>query len=96
MARWVPQWLPDLDSRFGMLVVETIAKSRRAYFVRQRSIEAICRELSVSRKVVRSGASSFHYERSRQPRPKLGPLQDELDRLLTITSSSNSAALSVS
>ena len=36
-----------------MLVVETIAKIRRAYFVHGQPIKAICRELGVSRKVVR-------------------------------------------
>ena len=36
-----------------MLVVETIAKIRRAYFVQGKPIKAICRELKVSRKVVR-------------------------------------------
>ncbi|WP_166293481.1 hypothetical protein [Bradyrhizobium sp. 2S1] len=40
-----------------MLVVETIGKIRRAYFVDGRPIKAICRELGVSRKVV--GASTF-------------------------------------
>ena len=69
-----------------MLVVETIAKIRRAYWVQQKPIKAICRELKVSRKVVRkvvrSGATAFHYERDQQPRPKLGPWQDELERLL--------------
>ncbi len=48
-----------------MLVVETIAKIRRAYFVHGRSIKQICRELRVSRntvrKVVRSGATEFSY-----------------------------------
>ena len=34
-----------------MLVVETIGKIRRAYFVQGRPIKAICRELNVSRKV---------------------------------------------
>ena len=71
-----------------MLVVETIAKIRRAYFVQQKSIKAICRELRVSRKVVRkvvrSEATSFHYEREQQPRPKLGPWQDELEKLLAV------------
>jgi hypothetical protein len=37
----------------GILVVETIAKIRRAYFVQGKSIKAISRELRVSRKVVR-------------------------------------------
>ena len=36
-----------------MLVVETIAKSRRAFFVQKEPIKVICRELRVSRKVVR-------------------------------------------
>ena len=35
-----------------MLVVETIAKIRRAHFVLGKPIKAICRELKVSRKVV--------------------------------------------
>jgi hypothetical protein len=37
----------------GMLIVETITKIRRAYFVQQKPIKAICRELGLSRKVVR-------------------------------------------
>ena len=45
-----------------MLVVETIAKIRRAYFIQGKSIKQICRELRVSRntvrKVVRSGAAA--------------------------------------
>ena len=36
-----------------MLVAETIARIRRAYFAQEKSIKAICRELHVSRKVVR-------------------------------------------
>jgi transposase-like protein len=36
-----------------MLIVETIAKVRRAYFVQGKSIKALCRELGLSRKVVR-------------------------------------------
>jgi hypothetical protein len=50
-----------------MLVVETIAKIRRAFFKQGKPIKAICRELGVSRKVVRkvirSGATEFRYER---------------------------------
>jgi hypothetical protein len=69
-----------------MLVVETIAKVRRAYFVQKKPIEAICREFGLSRKVVRkvlrSEATEFRYERGRQPLPKLGPWRDELDALL--------------
>jgi transposase-like protein len=73
-----------------MLVVETIAKIRRAHFVQGKSIKAICRELGVSRKVsrkvvrkvVRSGATEFSYERKVQPKPKIGPIKDTLDALL--------------
>ncbi|MEM8760561.1 MAG: IS21 family transposase [Pseudomonadota bacterium] len=69
-----------------MLVVETIAKIRRAYFVQGKSIKAICRELRVSRKtvrkVIRSEETAFTYERSSQPQPKIGPWREELDRLL--------------
>jgi hypothetical protein len=36
----------------------------------------------VIRKVLRTGATRFEYERSVQPRPKIGPWQGELDRLL--------------
>jgi len=70
----------------GMLVVETIAKIRRAYFVQNRPIKTICRELRVSRKVVRkvirSRATEFRYERGRQPRPRIDPWRDQLDGLL--------------
>ena len=69
-----------------MLIVETIAKIRRAHFVQGKTIKAICRELKVSRKVVRkvlrSGATAFEYERSVQPLPRIGPWKDDLDRLL--------------
>ena len=42
-----------------MLVVETIAKIRRAYFGEGHSIDAICRDLRVSRKVVRQVVSGL-------------------------------------
>jgi hypothetical protein len=42
-----------MEAEVGMLVVETIAKIRRAFFVQGKSIKATCRELRVSRKVVR-------------------------------------------
>ena len=70
----------------GMLVVETIAKIRRLHFVQHKKIKVICRELGVSRKVVRkvlrSGDTEFHYRRTRQPLPKLGRWREELERLL--------------
>ena len=75
-----------MGAKIGMLVVETIAKIRRAYFVHGQSIKAICRDLGVSRKVVRkvlrSEATEFHYEREAQPLPKIGPWSDKLDQLL--------------
>ena len=37
----------------GMLVVETIAKIRRAYFAQTKPIKTICRDLRVSRKARR-------------------------------------------
>jgi hypothetical protein len=43
----------------GMLVLETVAKIRRAYFVQQKTIKAICRELWVSRKVRRAVMHHF-------------------------------------
>jgi transposase len=70
----------------GMLVVETVAKIRRLHLAEGRSIKAICRELGLSRKVVRkvlrSGTTELRYERTRQPLPKLGAWQAALDRLL--------------
>ena len=74
-----------------MLVVETIAKIRRAYFVQQKPIKVICRELNLSRKVVRkvirSEATEFRYSRETQPMPKIGPWRDQLDSLLLANSS---------
>ena len=69
-----------------MLVVETVAKIRRAFLVQGKSIKAICRDLRVSRKVVRkvlrSEATEFRYEREEQPLPRIGPWQGALDQLL--------------
>ena len=56
----------DMGAGLGMLVMETIAKIRRAFFAQQKPIKAICREFRVSRKVVRkvirSQATEFRYE----------------------------------
>jgi transposase len=69
-----------------MLTVETVGRIRRAHFVHGRSLKEISRELKVSRntvrKIIRSGASEFVYEREAQPHRKLGDWTDELDRLL--------------
>ena len=76
----------DMAARWGMLIVETIAKVRRAYFIHQKPIKAICREFGLSRrvvrKVIRSEATEFRYERSRQPLPRIGPWREQLDALL--------------
>src|ERR1700734_289067 len=69
-----------------MLVVETIGRIRREYFVQGKSIKEIARDLRLSRntvrKVLRSDQTSFSYERQVQPRPKLGRWKEQLDRLL--------------
>src|SRR6266446_7008988 len=71
----------------GLMVVETIAKIRRADFVHGQPIKAICRDLGVSRKVVRkvirSEATEFRYEREAQPLPRIGPWSEKLDQLLS-------------
>ncbi|ACI92110.1 integrase, catalytic region [Afipia carboxidovorans OM5] len=70
----------------GMLIVETIARIRREHFIKGKTIKEIARDLKVSRntvrKVLRSGETSFEYERQVQPRPKLGRWAPELDALL--------------
>jgi transcriptional regulator with XRE-family HTH domain len=74
-----------------MLVVETIARIRREFFVKGKSIKEIVRELKVSRntvrKVLRSEATSFSYQRQVQPLPRLGRWRDDLDRLLVTNAS---------
>jgi hypothetical protein len=66
-----------------MLVVETIAKIRRLSLVQGKSIKAICRELKISRKVVRkvlrSDETEFRYERKHQPFPEDGGWREKLD-----------------
>jgi transposase len=66
--------------------VDTISRIRREFFVRGKPIKEIVRELHVSRntvrKVLRTGATEFRYERGRQPLPKLGPWREALEALL--------------
>jgi len=70
-----------------MLVVETIARIRREHLIRGKSIREIARDLKISRntvrKILRSGETSFSYEREVQPRPKLGRWRADIDRMLT-------------
>ena len=69
-----------------MLIVETIARIRRAHLGKGVPIKQIARERRLSRntvrKVVRSDETSFRYERRVQPLPKLGPWVEELERRL--------------
>ena len=69
-----------------MLVVETIARIRRAFFVTGKSIKEIVRDLKVSRntvrKVLRSGATAFAYERE-EPGVS-GSILEGLDEILTV------------
>src|SRR5258707_12849894 len=70
-----------------MLIVETIGRIRREHLVKGKSIKEIARDLKISRntvrKILRSGETSFSYEREVQPRPRLGRWKADLDRLLT-------------
>jgi ribosomal protein S14 len=64
-----------MEAEVGMPAVETTAKIRRACFDHGQPIKAICRELGVSRKmvrkVIRSDATEFRYERETQPEGRL-------------------------
>ena len=67
-----------------MLVVETVVRIRREY-AKGKAIKAICRDLKLSRQVVRKAIRSqgeFGYQRTVQPFPKLGPFLGRLDELL--------------
>src|ERR1700681_4215756 len=74
-----------------MLIVETIGRIRREHLIKGKSIKEIARDLKISRntvrKVLRSGETSFSYEREIQPRPKVGRWKAELDRMLTANTS---------
>jgi transposase len=67
--------------------VDTIARVRREHMVRGKTIKEIVRDLDVSRntvrKILRSGATAFEYERTVQPQPRLGPWRAELEGLLS-------------
>ncbi len=64
--------------------VDTIARVRREFFVRGRSIKEIARELHISRntvrKIVRGGETAFTYERSVQPQPRAAAARPMAER----------------
>ena len=69
-----------------MLNVETIRKVRQAHFRDGKGIREIARDLNLARntvkRIIRSGATDQVYERSEQPRPKLGTFIARLSELL--------------
>ena len=66
--------------------VDTIARIRREFSVRGKTIKEIVRELHVSRntvrKVLRPNATVFAYKREVQPQPKLGTFVAVLTAIL--------------
>ena len=69
-----------------MVIVETIAKVRRDHFVHGKGIKRISRERGLSRnsvrKILRSDATEFAYERGTQPLPALGGFRARLEEML--------------
>ena len=67
--------------------MDTIARVRRAFHIQNWSMKKIVRELHVSRntvrKILRSGETDFSYERERQPMPRIGPWQGQLEQFLS-------------
>ncbi len=74
--------------------VDTIARVRRAYYVQKWSMKKIVRELHVSRntvrKILRSDETDFSYERERQPMPRIGPWQGQLEQFLSSNANKSS------
>lgn len=62
--------------------METIRKVRLAHHRDHKSIREIARDFNLSRntvrKIIRSGATEFTYERKVQPRPRLEPFKERL------------------
>ena len=60
-----------MERQTGMICVEKIGMVRRFYFVEKKSIKEICCLLEISRgtdrKIMRSGATEFKYERPSTP-----------------------------
>jgi transposase len=67
--------------------VDTIARVRRAFYVLGWSMKKIVRDLHVSRntvrKILRTDETDFSYERERQPMPRIGPWQGQLEQFLS-------------
>ena len=66
--------------------METIRKVRLAHFRNHKPIREICRDFNLSRntvrKIIRSDATEFVYDRKVQPRPKLEPFKEKLAKYL--------------
>lgn len=69
-----------------MIVVETIAKIRRLYYVQNKGIKAIARELKLSKntvkKVIREDKTSKIYVRDKQVLPVMGEFKEQLIAML--------------
>lgn len=69
-----------------MLIVETIAKVRRMFYVQKKKIKAICRELNLSRNtvrdIIRNDKTSKNYERKIQKFPALDEFVNRLTERL--------------
>jgi len=66
--------------------VETIRKVRLAHHRNHKSIREIARDFNMSRntvrKIIRTDATEFSYERKSQPRPRLEPFKEQLAKHL--------------
>ncbi|CAL7959586.1 hypothetical protein GAMM_110009 [Gammaproteobacteria bacterium] len=69
-----------------MIIVETIAKIRRLYYVQNKGIKTIARELNLSKntvkKVIRDDKTSKTYVRDKQTLPIMGEFKDQLTSML--------------
>lgn len=74
-----------------MLIVDSINKVRLAYFRDGKAIREIARKFNLARNtvknIIRSGVTDQTYERSEQPRPKLGAFVEQLAEWLKEDSS---------
>jgi transposase len=74
-----------------MLIVDSINKVRLAYFRDGKPIREIARKFNLARNtvknIIRSGVTDQTYERSEQPRPKLGAFVEQLAEWLKEDSS---------